>query len=32
MYWIEVPQDRDGGRTIVKVVINLQVPENARNF
>jgi hypothetical protein len=32
MDWIELDQDRDRGRTLVDVVINLGVPQNPGNF
>ena len=30
--WIGLAQDRDGWRKLVNAVMNLQVPQNARNF
>jgi hypothetical protein len=32
MDWIELAQDRDRGLALVNAVMNLQVPQNARNF
>ena len=32
MDWIELAQDRDRGRTLVNVVMNLRVTQNAGNF
>jgi hypothetical protein len=32
MDWIELAQDRYGWRTLVNVVMNLWVPNNAENF
>jgi len=32
MEWIDLAQDRDIWRAIMKTVINFQVPYNARNF
>jgi hypothetical protein len=30
--WIELAQDRDRGWVLVNAVMNLQVPQNERNF
>ena len=32
MDWIDMAQDRDGRRALVNAVMNLRVPQNARNF
>jgi hypothetical protein len=32
MDWIELAQDRDRWQALVNVVMNLQVPQNARYF
>ena len=32
MDWIDLAQDRNGGRALVNAVMNLRVPENAGNF
>jgi hypothetical protein len=32
MDWIDLAQDRDRRRAVVKKVMNMQVPQNAGNF
>jgi hypothetical protein len=32
MDWIDLAEDRDKGRAVLNVVMNLQVPQNAGNF
>jgi hypothetical protein len=32
MDWIDLAQNRNGRRTLVKAVMNLRVPTNLRNF
>ena len=32
MDWIDLAHDRDRWRALLNVLMNLQVPENARNF
>lgn len=32
MYWIDVSQDRDRRRALVKPVMNVRVPQNFVNF
>jgi hypothetical protein len=32
MYWIHLAQDRDRWQALLNAVMNLQVPQSARNF
>jgi hypothetical protein len=32
MHWIDLAQDRDRRWAVVNAVMNLQVPQNVRNF